>query len=345
MEQLSAANLNGRTPLNDLLYAMQQRNLVYNGDFRYFSNQTADGSVITYNTPDGWVYDDQGTDGYITFDPQNNCCVIAKSEGYDAMTFSQALHEFPRWKDVLIGRTVSAKVYMDIVTNNPVTVSLSDGINTDSITVSVGRPVVMDVSLTIDQLASGVYVTVTCSMPFTTMKISQVFANVGQCTIEGLPCMVQGVIGERRQYVATETAPAEELSLCEAPVELGDGYTRLNSVLSGRFGTGTNGGSLLPDMRGYFSRSWNNGATIDPDAGTRTALGGTITGDNVGTVEEDAFAQHDHQLSYSPNQLFTQGDAVSATTINTTTTSDTGETGGNETRPKNISELFTIKWA
>src|SRR5688572_23364938 len=83
--------------INEHLYALQQRNLVYNHDFRYFNNKTESG----YGTPDGWYYDDKGANGSITFDKSTECCTIKKSGGTGLMTFKQALHEFPRWKQML----------------------------------------------------------------------------------------------------------------------------------------------------------------------------------------------------------------------------------------------------
>ena len=35
-------------PIEDYIYALQQRNLVYNYDFRYFSNQKNDNGKIEY---------------------------------------------------------------------------------------------------------------------------------------------------------------------------------------------------------------------------------------------------------------------------------------------------------
>ncbi|SHM41748.1 hypothetical protein SAMN05444266_10819 [Chitinophaga jiangningensis] len=336
---------NGNTSLSDLLYAMQQRNLVYNGDFRYYSNQVMAGGFITYNCPDGWVFENPGQFGTVGFDVASNSCYINTGGSTEPTVFRQAIHEFPRWQVVLQGSYVSATVIMNISGNYPVSCTLTDNIDGDTVTRSTAGDVQFDLQLKVNDNATGVYLSVECKVPNVRLKISQVYANVGKVAIISLPTMVQGIIGERRQYIATETAPAEEISLCQAPISLGEGYSRLNSVLNGRFGSSSTGLSMTPDMRGYFSRSWNNGSPNDPDAGQRTALGGTVTGDHAGTLEQDMFLKHSHPLSWTANQPSMGGNAGSVTVINTLQQSKTGDTGGNETRPKNIAELYTIKWA
>lgn len=331
--------------LEKLLFAMQQKNLLYNGDFRYFSNQVPNTPVTNYGTPDGWVLSDPGVNGKIGFDPQTNCCIITKSEGNERMVFSQMLHEFPRWKEMLTNQFVTAKVFLSVSTQGTVDVKLTDGKDVSTISKTGNGSFEFDIRLFVNKDATKLSLSIESATPFLKIAVSQVYANVGEVALKNLPCTVLGIIGERRQYVATETAPAEELSLCNAPVELGQEYTRLNSVLNGRFGTGPGKRSLLPDMRGYFSRSWNNGAAIDPDAKDRKALGGTVTGDRVGTTEIDVFKKHDHKLKFSPDKPILAGKEVSATIINTLSTSKTDPEGGLETRPVNIAELYTIKWA
>ena len=146
--------------------------------------------------------------------------------------------------------------------------------------------------------------------------------------------MVQGVIGERKQYVATQNPPAEELALCNAPTELTAGHTRLDSVLNYRFGKGQTY-SMLPDVRGLFSRAWNNGAAMDTDASSRTMLGNkSDKGDLVGTYEEDVFKEHLHDLAFRPTPL-TGGDKTPGFGL------DQGSTSTQRTKAKaNATEEF-----
>ena len=344
----TSANINSNACLNldDYLYAMQQRNLVYNSDFRYYSNKVYNGDVVEYGIPDGWLYDDPGKNGKIGFDTAVNACLINKSDDSKLMRFSQALHEFPRWANTLKEETVTAKVFLNISTANDVSVTLSDGIDSTTITKKGPGDFEIDVRQKINKGAKYVLLSIECSAPFVTIKITSVCANVGVVAINSLPCIVEGIIGERKQYISTESPPAEELSLCNKAEELGENYTRLDSVINRRFGAGANKRSLLPDMRGYFSRAWNNGSSIDPDAANRTPLGqGTIKGDHVSSVENDEFLKHDHPLNFSSDKPILTGKEGSATTINTANTSNTKQVGGKETRPKNLAELYTIKWA
>lgn len=50
----------------------------------------------------------------------------------------------------------------------------------------------------------------------------------------------------------------------------------------------------LPDDRGLFIRIWDHGAGVDPDAASRTDRGDGVTGDEVGTLENDAMQGHRH---------------------------------------------------
>jgi len=65
----------------------------------------------------------------------------------------------------------------------------------------------------------------------------------------------------------------------------------------------------------------------------------------VSTLEEDRFKEHVHGLDYSADKTIPSGDKGLEIAINTALTSETEPIGGDETRPKNITELYTIKWA
>ena len=333
------------TTLHDFLHAMQQYNLVYNYDFRYYSNQIQNGNVIEYGVPDGWVYSDSGVQGKISFDPATNECILVKSEDDSLLSFTQNIQEFPRWKSMLLGMKITAKVILNISIEGAVNITLSDGISSNTVTKSGQGDFEIDVQSLINHDATFVSIAITSRTPFVTISISKVYANIGEVAIENLPCIVQGVIGERKQYLATETPPAGEFSLCASPQELNENYTRLNAVINKRYGVGYNGGSLLPNMSGYFSRAWDNGAAVDPNADERMTWGGSsVSGDHVSTLEDDEFLSHDHALDFvvGTATIVQQGDIA---TIITTDTSTTERAGKDETRPKNITELYTMKWA
>ncbi|MBU2915698.1 hypothetical protein [Reichenbachiella agariperforans] len=326
---------NYTTYVQETLRAMQQLNLVYNYNFLYFSNYV---SPAEYGHPDGWVFVGEGSVG---LDTSNNCCRLA-TEASGQAVLSQALHEFPRWQELLRSETVTAKAHVHLETEAAVSLSLSDGIVTKESSTNAAGDYELEVQLAVGAAATGLILKIECSTPNVVVDISKVYANIGSIALSNLACMVNGVIGERKQYIATENPPAQELSLCQSAEELGIGYSRLDSVLNHRYGKGENR-SLLPDMRGYFSRAWNHGASIDPDANQRQKWGASnVSGDHVGTLELEEFKEHNHSIAFS--EIATPVGQASVNLVGKGKTSTT-MTGGNETRPSNISELYTIKWA
>src|SRR6185436_2720981 len=106
---------------------LQPLNLVYNGDFRYFSNRRDSSIDLEYGHPDGWTYDDPGPGAKIGTSFVTGCCAVLTGSGGKEMTLKQALHEFPRWRSMLSGRTVTAVVRLTVGRGGEVALSLSDG--------------------------------------------------------------------------------------------------------------------------------------------------------------------------------------------------------------------------
>ncbi|MCT4581465.1 MAG: hypothetical protein N4A35_08620 [Flavobacteriales bacterium] len=337
----------------DMLFAMQQHNLVYNYNFLYYSNKDSN-DIVGYNHPDGWLYQDKGANAEIGFDEGTGSCLIQKSSDDTMMTFKQVISEFPRWEAKLLGQKVSTC----FVVQNPssatvdfeLTFYISDGCSTSTKTIVLksGEQKKIALEINIDQEAKKLEIHLECSTPKAIIYVNRVYANIGEVALENLPCIVNGIIGERKQYVATNNAPAEELSLCNGVLELTDKYTRLRSVINNRFGINDETKNpYLINMGGYFSRAWDNGSGIDPDAADRTSPEkGVIKGDNVSTLEKDIFLKHHHGLNFSFDKPIPTGKEGTATVVNTATKSTTeDESEGKETRPINIAELYTIKWA
>lgn len=103
----------------------------------------------------------------------------------------------------------------------------------------------------------------------------------------------------------------------------------------------------LPDMRAYFVRGWDNGAGRDPDAATRTAAPGGLTGDHVGTTQTDDVKPHDHDVEVN---LLSAATGINRDTIKGWTGGPasvlTGPVNGThtESRPINIYMKFIIKY-
>lgn len=143
--------------------------------------------------------------------------------------------------------------------------------------------------------------------------------------------------------------------LCDGSPVSRTTYSTLYSVVGNSFGdgsqnadgsssgNGTNSHFNLPDMRGRFVRGFDGTANRDPDAASRTAmLSGGNTGDAVGSVQEDQLESHSHSTDaiYLSN---TGGPPLAGGAAYAGFTATVNATGGNETRPKNITVNYLIK--
>ena len=121
----------------------------------------------------------------------------------------------------------------------------------------------------------------------------------------------------------------------------------------------------VPDYRGYFLRGLDTSGAVDPDVGSRTAArtGGNPDG-GVGSLEEDAFGAHAHPIndpqhghpmstpvSIGGNWTFggnnwavaLNNGAANLVAGNAPTGITVLNSGGSETRPKNIAVNYIIK--
>jgi hypothetical protein len=123
-----------------------------------------------------------------------------------------------------------------------------------------------------------------------------------------------------------------------------------SSQVASTVGALANGVFQVPEARGLFPRIWTNTADTDPDASSRTAGGQIFTyqipngnsGDNVGSIQSDEFASHNHPGSttvglnafdtQSGNNFFTLAYPGNTEVIPLNIASQ----GGAETRPVNF---------
>lgn len=140
----------------------------------------------------------------------------------------------------------------------------------------------------------------------------------------------------------TETAPAGWLE-CDGTAVSRTTYANLFAAIGVMFGNGDGATTFnLPDLRGKFRRGWAHGSTADPDRAARTNRGDGTTGDHVGTKQADDFKSHLHTY-YRLNQTPGLGNpGTQGYAINDQST-DTGTTGGSETRPINVYFMTIIK--
>lgn len=157
---------------------------------------------------------------------------------------------------------------------------------------------------------------------------------------------------------AMPTSPSGWL-VCNGQAVSRTTYATLFAALGSMYGDGDGSTTFnLPDYRGYFLRSWDNGRGIDPEAASRTDRGDGTSGDNVGTKQNDAFESHRHDFYVglendnqhrhprTTNQIALTSDNTRRYLQSTLAGAHDiiALTGGNETRPQNISVLYCIKY-
>jgi microcystin-dependent protein len=155
--------------------------------------------------------------------------------------------------------------------------------------------------------------------------------------------------------------------LCDGAVVNSANYPALYSAIGTSWGIGGGGAGNfnLPDLRGMFLRGKDFTAGKDPDAGSRTASNaGGSTGNNVGSVQADAFQGHRHKVYRSdlatggswqmglqsanfqiPNAGLSNSSDIGG--VQAATPTDDGVNGipkiSSESRPRNAYVLYIIK--
>lgn len=172
------------------------------------------------------------------------------------------------------------------------------------------------------------------------------------------------------------TTPPDGYLECDGSTVSRATYNKLFSVIGTSFGPGDGSTTFnLPDLRGRFLRGWDHGAGSDPNAATRTNRGDGTTGDAVGTIQDDQVQSHSHSVNPPNTSTSSAGNhkhpsAAAASGISAggggssahaQEGSGTGyagnhshsvnipafnsaAAGGSETRPKNISVMWIIKY-
>lgn len=167
--------------------------------------------------------------------------------------------------------------------------------------------------------------------------------------------------------------------LCDGSAVSRTTYAALFAVISENFGQGDNSTTFnVPDLRGRFLRGVDGGAGNDPDAASRTAIAtGGNTGDAVGSLQGEEYKSHTHTQDahghgvtdpgHAHTERYASGGATAggmvssagdgstnSNSYNTTLSQVTGisigsttatnqNSGGNETRPKNVGVHYIIK--
>lgn len=155
------------------------------------------------------------------------------------------------------------------------------------------------------------------------------------------------------------SAPTSYL-LCDGTSYLRADYPALYAAIGTAFGTADSTHFNVPDFRGRFLRGAAGSATTDPDKASRTAMAtGGNTGNNVGSIQADAYASHNHNIYGNSsggalwNLTLPGAYAVAAISAGTGGAYDNvldassspaiQASGGNETRPLNAYVNYIIK--
>ncbi len=142
---------------------------------------------------------------------------------------------------------------------------------------------------------------------------------------------------------AMDTPPTDWLE-CDGSAVSRTTYAVLFATIGVRYGVGNGSTTFnLPDLRGEFIRGWDNGAGIDPNAGSRTDSGDGTTGDNVGTKQAGEIASHTHNIDFARPGIDGGGPGASNYSPGAGFVEVTNATGGSETRPRNIYMMYCIK--
>jgi hypothetical protein len=102
---------------------------------------------------------------------------------------------------------------------------------------------------------------------------------------------------------------------------------------------------VIPDIRGYFLRVWNNGAARDADAALRWGYGDyQLHGDEVGSYQESLVKSHNHNvvnvIQRTGNTEYQRVGGFDGTEVTKTST----DTGGDETRSTNVYLNYVIRY-
>lgn len=129
------------------------------------------------------------------------------------------------------------------------------------------------------------------------------------------------------QAYAGSTAPTGWLK-CNGAAISRTTYATLFAAIGTTYGAGDGGTTFnVPDLRGEFVRGWDDSRGVD-------------SGRSLGSFQADEFKSHTHTFAGS----VASGGEGRSDRDGSRATKTTNATGGNETRPRNISMLYCIKF-
>ena len=136
--------------------------------------------------------------------------------------------------------------------------------------------------------------------------------------------------------------------LCNGQQVSRNSFRDLFNAIGEIYGNGDGSSTFhVPDLRGRFLRGHDPTQLVDIDAGTRFPNNaGGATGNNVGTEQVDMYQSHNHSDTvYWSSQVgpFNAGYVNAFAVAQNSHTTFTNNSGGSETRPKNVAINYIIK--
>ena len=101
----------------------------------------------------------------------------------------------------------------------------------------------------------------------------------------------------------------------------------------------------VPKVDGRFFRAFDNGSGVDPDAASRTNIDGSVVGDVVGSLQDDALQDHTHTyLAADVAPASQSGPNFNQNNTSLETSPPNGANISTETRPVSMSIFTLIKF-
>ena len=148
------------------------------------------------------------------------------------------------------------------------------------------------------------------------------------------------------------TAPAGWI-VCNGQELMRNAAPALFAAIGTAFGASSAAAFNVPDLRGRFLRGWDHAAGVDPNREVRLTMNtGGNYGDNIGSIQPDAYQQHSHTTTFRTTGYMASSEKYSEVLANSPsndrysddTTRVTNDVGGDETRPLNANVNYIIKY-
>lgn len=151
------------------------------------------------------------------------------------------------------------------------------------------------------------------------------------------------------------TAAPSGYLLCDGSAVSRTIYASLFAAVGVAHGVGDGSTTFnLPDLRGRFLRGMAGASTRDPDKASRNPANGGNSGNNIGSVQDHAMQDHQHQSNHYHSPFGAAGTGHTLGNANGVTGGQSslvgpssgvpGNVTSSETRPSNLYTNFFIKY-